>query len=157
MNWDETIVDKSKILSARTDAADFEELVQPLEEWLNHLLEELALLQWAYEWNRVSMELWLDSGRLIGTPALGSYEVSQWPVAVQLTIPMLATEFNEATTKDVEDQAISALEYRIWMSIRQAFRKTQVKRRLNDLRKSKVFTIWRQTGGDLSTASQFLV
>ena len=157
MNWIENIAERAKNVTAQTDAADFGGLGPPLVEWLTVLLDELKGLKEEFEWNRISMEIWLDSGRLLGYPALGSYEVSQWPVAVELTIPFLAVVHNQAASEDEEDQSVSSPEYKLWMALRQAFRNAEVKHRLNDLKKSKVFTIWRQTGGDLSTASQFMV
>ena len=157
MKWIEDTAERAKNLAAQSDAADFSEIGPSLVEWLAVLLDELKGLKEGFEWNRISMEIWLDSGRLIGYPALGSYEVSQWPVSVELTIPFLAIEYNQAASEDEENQSVSSLEYRLWMALRQAFRDGEIKRRMNDLKKSKVFTIWRQRGGDLSTASQFMV
>jgi hypothetical protein len=70
MTWIETAAGHAKVFTARAEGADFGEITPSLVEWVELLFKQLQGLPAEYEWNRVSMEVWLDSGRLIAYPAL---------------------------------------------------------------------------------------
>jgi hypothetical protein len=157
MKWEKSKDKAHTSFQAESDVTEWSQLPKVLAEWLKVLFHQISLLPAKYEWNRISMEVWLDSGRLIAYPALGSYETGSWPISVEIDIPFLSTELDGIPECDEYESQVSSLEYSVWNAVREACRDREVKQLYNQLKKQHVFTVWRQSADDLSTANQFLL
>jgi hypothetical protein len=158
MEWEISTSGRAKSYKAAAEVATWDELAKSLTEWLGMLFEQIMALAPDYRWDRLVIEQWIDSGRLLAYPALASRGARDRPVSVEIAAPFLASELELIPEDDPErvDQ-ISSLEYQTWNHVRKAFRDREVKKLLTDLRKRKVFKIWRQSGDGSLDAGEFLV
>lgn len=159
MDWELKQVGHSIVYFAESNSQEWRPFELCLKEFWSKLFQETSHNCKVGDFDRICLELWIDSGRLIGFPNKKGNEWSNWKVGVQITSRLILREYNllpdpDGENDDFEEKA-TALEAKIWQSLRRASNDAGVRKQATTLRQLHEFSVWRQSGGDQDTKEQF--
>lgn len=147
----------SLVHSAMIDAIDWKSFSLSLKDFWMKLLSAVAHL----EFERLTLELWTDSGRLIGYP-VGTGVRGRAPcVIVQVISSLVLIDTEKLPDPDINpddfEAASAAIEAKVWQAVRKASNAPEVRSLKQAIRLKHSFSVWRQTGNDSDTSEEFFL
>jgi hypothetical protein len=157
--WESKAHGSSTTYSAMSNVSDWKELPLALQEFWRKLLDSVQQVVQGARIDHIYLELWIDSGRVIGYPGTKGGLRSDWPVAVQAIFPLVLKASEELPDPDSDPAAFeiaaTALESKFWQALRKASNDKDVRLAIGSLRKSHDFTVWRQSADNQNSLEQF--
>jgi hypothetical protein len=146
---------------AELDQKDYKALAAELPQFCIKLIEEVERAYKPGEWNRLYLEYWFDSGRVIAYPHKRGTMRSKWRVGLQLYIPLVEEEFEALPDPEEDPDAFEsgsvAIDGRLGYALTRAASKPEVRKALRRLKESNDFTIFLQDADDEESAYQFFL
>jgi hypothetical protein len=151
MEWSGSQQQGTDIYCTQIEERDWRKMANPLSQfWERFCLVCLEKCQ-QEKWNRILLEIWIDSGRIIAYPAL-----EQRKVLFQVTISFLLELF-EMLPDPVEDPVgfrdqAGLLELQVDTALLRGSMRDPGKAALQKLRAAKVFKVYVQSADNPATA-----
>lgn len=156
MTWDEYVDGKALCLDADLDATDWDTLSGQYVDAFDSVLTKLTARVPAESWNRLYIERWLDSGRLIMYPIKRGKKRSDLLLEATLDSEFVQREYDKLEAikpKRNRESHIMALDGKLKLALREALTVPAVAELLERLAEKTDYTIWTMEEAD--TESQY--
>lgn len=153
MDWAISTDKRHQIISSTIDSNSWFSLKDTLSEFLGKVAESLAKDNVSVDWNRIGIEIWLDSGRIIAYPCTEAQDTQGIRIVVQVVIPFVLREYDSLPDPDAEpgrfEESAIALWSRMCSALLSASMREPAKSALSRLRADHPFEVWVQNAGNV--------
>lgn len=161
LNWNEHTDGNTICLETVLDGKTWEEIATQLVDVFAVALERIKTDLTPTSWNRIYLELWADSGRIILYPHKRGKSRSHRALSVDIEISLLQAEHDKIpmddNDSDVFETHYGALLSKVGLAINEALDNKRVKNLIRKLAEATDFTVWLQDADDQESMGQLYV
>ncbi|MGC3967433.1 MAG: hypothetical protein QM775_08710 [Pirellulales bacterium] len=157
VTWTNSQDNHLSLFSAQSSSADWKEFANQCASFWVKVSECMQ----PFELCHLCLEVWIDSGRLIGKPCDGDSGKSNSPFVVQIVDSLI---LNEALALPDPDEfpeefesGANAIEARVWLAMRKGSRLPRATTAVQRLKATPSFAVSRQSCDDTGTREEFLL